>query len=319
MNDSLTVLIPSYEDWDSIKLLLPQIESFLKDYSKILHIVIVNDASPTVAPEDLGKSLVSEFTTFRIVNLTRNLGHQRAIAIGLSFINSEISPHGAVTVMDADGEDAPKDIPKLLDKISRGDLSGIVFAERRRRSESKAFRIGYFLYKIFHLILTGRKIKVGNFSMISEQQLKNVITISELWNHYAAAVIVARIPVSMVRIDRAQRICGKSKMNYSQLVLHGLKAISVYSEEIGVRILFAMGATACIFTFVLIGVAFCYIAGIQIALGFAFALALLIILFLVVALTFLQFTLLVLQGRSMTSFIPARDYFHFIARVDLIK
>ncbi len=135
MNDSLTVLIPSYEDWDSIKLLLPQIESFLKDYSKILHIVIVNDASPTVAPEDLGKSLVSEFTTFRIVNLTRNLGHQRAIAIGLSFINSEISPHGAVTVMDADGEDAPKDIPKLLDKISRGDLSGIVFDPKAKRSE----------------------------------------------------------------------------------------------------------------------------------------------------------------------------------------
>ena len=60
---------------------------------------------------------------------------------------------------------------------------------------------------------------------------------SELWGHYAAAVINARIPYSAVRLDRGRRLAGTSRMNLESLVFHGLSAVAVYQTALASRIL----------------------------------------------------------------------------------
>src|SRR2546425_1137496 len=60
-----------------------------------------------------------------------------------------------------------------------------------------------------------------------------------MWNHYAAAVSKSRHALALVPTQRAQRLDGKSKMNYSNLVIHGLSAMSVHGDTIRVRLLVA--------------------------------------------------------------------------------
>ena len=139
--------------------------------------------------------------------------------------------------MDGDGEDDPADVPRLLEHLEGGGRGQIVFAERARRSESVIFRVFYAFYKLLHLLLTGKGVRVGNFSAIPRRRLSSLVVVSEIWNHYAAAVFRSRQPNCMIPTRRAQRLCGKSTMNFVSLVTHGLSAISVYSDVVGVRLL----------------------------------------------------------------------------------
>lgn len=92
--------------------------------------------------------------------MRRNLGHQRAIAIGLAYVEAEMS-QDLVIVMDADGEDNPYKIDKLLTKYYQAKTPQIVFARRSKRSESRKFQlfiisivecISYLRVKKFHLV-----------------------------------------------------------------------------------------------------------------------------------------------------------------------
>lgn len=67
--------------------------------------------------------------------------------------------------------------------------------------------------------------------------VKRLSCVPSLWNHFAATVLRSRLPLSLVPSARGRRYAGKSKMNFVNLVVHGLSAISVFSEAMLTRIL----------------------------------------------------------------------------------
>jgi hypothetical protein len=101
-------------------------------------------------------------------------------------------------------------------------------------------------------VLTGRRVEVGNFSVLPWSVLERLVGVSEIWNHYAAAVYRARLPVVQIDVPRAARVTGESRMSFVALVTHGLSAISVYGETVGVRMLFL---AAGLILLVLLGIA----------------------------------------------------------------
>src|SRR5262249_13427464 len=112
-------------------------------------------------------------------------------------------------------------------------------AERAKRSEHWIFQLFYSLFQLLHYLLTSRQVRVGNFSVIPAARLASLVVVSEMWNHYAAAVYKSRQPLALVPTHRSRRLDGKSKMSFTNLVIHGLSAISVYGDTIGVRMLVA--------------------------------------------------------------------------------
>ena len=132
--------------------------------------MLVDDGSVQMCEPSTFPSSLSSVRAIRILRLRRNLGHQRAIAIGLMHINKTIVCD-AVIVMDADGEDTPEGVVQLLDAYSKNGCSTAIFAERRRRVESLLFRAFYLFYKILHRGLTGVSVRVGNFSILPSQYL----------------------------------------------------------------------------------------------------------------------------------------------------
>ncbi len=116
--------------------------------------------------------------------------------------------------MDGDGQDVPTDAARLVERMKQLPEPTAVFAERARRSESLAFRFSYAVYKLLHLTLTGLGIHVGNFSVIPAAYVDRLAIEPMLWNHYAASVMRARVPVDRVPTHRGARIQGESRLNF---------------------------------------------------------------------------------------------------------
>lgn len=186
-------------------------------------IVVVDDAS--VKQESSG---VDPYPgPLIILTLRYNLGHQRAIAIGLSWVQTHLKDM-SVLVMDGDGEDDPKDTLHLV-KYGLKNPEHIIFASRNKREESLLFLFGYWCYKGLFKICTGHYISFGNFCYIPAHINARVVHLPDLWSHFAAAIL-RRITFPLIQVNRNKRIAGESHMSFTNLILHGLSAISVFRE-----------------------------------------------------------------------------------------
>lgn len=315
---SIIILTPVYNDWHSFSQLVNEIDTCARDLGDVcIRVLAVDDGSSEAMRSIADFETCKQIQELNVLHLARNLGHQKAIALGLAYINANLTCD-AVIVMDADGEDQPRDIVSLLEKHDRFP-ENVIFAQRVRRSEGLVFRGFYLLYKAFFTALTGSKIAFGNFSLIPYTQLKRVVHLPEIWNHFAAGIMRARIPRSTIPSRRGNRYAGKSSMNFIALVVHGLSAVSVYIEILTVRLI--IGALATIGVSMVAFLVLLYVKYLTpLAIpGWAtnVAIGIVIILFqAILLLTLLAF--LSLNYRSSKLFIPAKDYEDYILDLELI-
>jgi len=305
----IAVCIPVFNDWESVRLVLPTLARALADLIDV-SVIIVDDGSTDMLD---AASLRTTGLSLSILQLRRNVGHQRAIAIGLAAIAEKINCD-AVVVMDGDGEDNPAHVPALLAEARRHTPASVVFAKRMRRTENLGFRVGYFCFRVLHRMLTGHPCDVGNFSVVPRVWLNRLACSSELWIHYSAAVACSRLPVSKVPCDRAHRIAGRSHMKLTSLVVHGLSAISVFSETVGVRICLALGAMAGLTIALLMAALYLrFMTDLAVPGWATYATGLLLILLLNLLLLTTNSVLGILGARNNVGFIPSRDWSLFVS------
>jgi hypothetical protein len=308
------ILIPVYNDWTSLRILLGKIINVLGVINnENFKFLIIDDGSS----EKINKKKFSNFN-LTYLQLRRNLGHQRAIAIGLAYLNAAEKNISKVIVMDADGEDDPEVIPALLDS-ARMHEDTVIFSSRTKRNEGIIFRLGYFIYKrLFHL-LTGRKISFGNFSLIPCSLLNTIVNISEIWNHYSGGILKAGIKKHAVPSARAKRISGKSSMSLISLILHGLRSIAVYLDRVAARLLiFFILMVVVLFTGMIIVLYFKYFTDLAIPGWATSAMSGLLILMFQAILISLFIVFIVLNQNTQRQLIPALDYADYIGSVEQI-
>lgn len=316
-DDGMVILIPLYNDWTALGMLLAALDDVLNGCGIGASVLVVDDGSTTRRGPDFAAGSYRALRRVDVLGLRRNLGHQRALAIGLAYLEDRGSC-ATVVVMDGDGEDDPRDVPRLLARCAEEGGRKIVFAERSRRSESAAFRVFYALYKVVHHLLTGYAVRVGNFSAIPRERLASLVVVAELWNHYAAAAFRSRQPRCSVPTRRARRLHGRSSMDFVGLVTHGLSAISVYSEIIGVRMLVVSLALIVLLALGVIATVLVRLArpGLAVPGWAGFAVGVLLILLMQAGMLALIFSFVTLSGRQGAMFLPRRDYAHFIADLE---
>ncbi len=133
-SSAVVILLPVYNDWDALALVLSTLEAALQQSGIQAEVVVVDDASTRAAPDQpWSGSGPSAITKVTVLTLKRNFGHQRAIALGLAYIEANLLPP-EVVVMDADGEDDPADVPKLIQKCRELGGRRMIFARREKRS-----------------------------------------------------------------------------------------------------------------------------------------------------------------------------------------
>ena len=308
----LIVVIPSFNDWEALEILLSLIDEVNFPKEIYLEIIIVDDYSTVPPPISLIDRQYLRIQAVNILRLRCNLGHQRAIAVGLCYVYQKIDAD-LVVVMDGDGEDNPFEIENLLNIFDKTDRNKIIFAKRSKRSENMTFRICYTIYKKIYQLLIGKEISFGNFSLIPFAILKNIVVISGIWNHYSSSIQRSRIPYIEVAIPRGRRLAGQPKMNLVSLVTHGLSSIAVYGDVVGTRILMLV-VTLLTISLLILFITTVIKFGTSLAIpGWAtnvFGFVILTLFQLV--LTGIVFSMIILSTRNSSNFIPVRDYRYFI-------
>jgi glycosyltransferase involved in cell wall biosynthesis len=309
--------MPVLNDWRAAHEVLAGLDSAFAAKEDTLSILLVDDGSTETIPTDFAQGPYRKIGEISILKLKKNLGHQRALAAGLCHLagKSGSARIEGIVVMDADGQDDPSDAVRLVDAFEGmgGTGAPIIFAERTRRSESLVFRLGYRGYRFLHLVLTGRGINLGNFSLIPWSWLDAVTAEPLLWNHYAASIVGSNLPSTMIPTKRRSRVVGKSSLNYVALIIHGLSAFSCYKEIIGVRLLvlsaiiLVLSLTGIVVTIGLRLFTSLYLPG-WTSLFAAILLVLTVQIFTLAS----NFTMQMVSMRSAQQFQPRRDYVWYV-------
>jgi polyisoprenyl-phosphate glycosyltransferase len=231
----VAVVTPVLDDWASLSKLVGMLDVAEVREDVRFSVFIVDDGSSEPMVVDTPLTRLRRIRDLEVVGLACNLGHQRAIAVGLVEVSARRA-FDAVLVMDCDGEDRPADVPRLLAEAARRP-GHIIVARRQRRPHLLGFRLWYQCYKTLFRLLTGARIDFGNFCLIPGARLEALVSTSAIWNNLAAALTRSRIPLADVPCDRGTRYAGNSKMNFLSLVMHGFSAMAVYTDVIMLRLM----------------------------------------------------------------------------------
>ncbi len=225
------ILIPVYNDWQSLTKLLNNIDNEIENINHKISIIIVDDASTFDRQIDVEN--LSNINSIKVIIMRENRGHARCIAAGLKYI-FEKEEFDYVIPMDGDGEDRPEEIKEFIKTIEITPEQTVVGA-RVKRSEVFIFKICYFFHKIITLVFTGHSIKFGNFTCLTKHTVKKLLNEKATWNSFSGALTKVEKNKISIPSTRGERYFGPSKMSFSNLINHSLSIISVFKKAVLIR------------------------------------------------------------------------------------
>ena len=227
----IIILIPVYNDWESLNKLLIEINENIELFNDInFECLIVNDAS-TTQPIELYKP--RNFESIELLNMRENRGHARCNAFGIRYVFQN-KKFDNLILMDGDGEDRPKEIKSLVEKIIE-DPNISVVAKRIKRSEGPFFQSLYQMHKLITFIFTGQNINFGNYSILTRSDVEKLHSKASLWSSFSGSVKKNLEPLNEINSVRGLRYFGPSQMSLLKLVIHSLSIIAVFKYHVFLR------------------------------------------------------------------------------------
>ena len=218
------ILIPVYNDWESLKKLLINIDDSIKDIQNIkFNCIVVNDCSTIKTPEI---KIPPNISSIKIINMSKNRGHARCNAFGIKYLSKKLDLEYLI-LMDSDGEDRPEEIKLLVNKVfAKPNIS--VVAKRIKRSEGPLFQSLYYFHKYLTLIITGKLINFGNFSCLTKNDVEILSSKGSLWSSFSGSFKKHIKNYNEINSLRGRRYFGPSQMSLFKLIIHSLSIIAVF-------------------------------------------------------------------------------------------
>ncbi|MDA9740681.1 glycosyltransferase [Pelagibacteraceae bacterium] len=227
----IKILIPIYNDWESLLKLLDEINKVISDIKNTeFDCMIVNDASTIKSPEI---KVPKNIKKIEIFNMKQNRGHARCNAFAIRYLSKKDN-FDHLIVMDGDGEDRPEEIKYLVNQALE-DQNISVVAKRVKRSEGFLFQIFYEIHKLITLVFTGKQINFGNYSCLTK---KDVVTLSQqesLWSSFSGTLKKSISRLNTINSTRGLRYFGPSKMSLFNLGIHSFSIIAVFKFQVFLR------------------------------------------------------------------------------------
>jgi hypothetical protein len=237
----LWIVSPSYRD----------VESFTLLRERILEVVAADATLHALTPtfivvDDTGGfddeiAGLADLADVRVVTPPFNVGHQRAIVFGLRVLLCDVDDADLIVTMDADGEDRPEDLPRLLAPFLANpkDRRLLCVARRTKRQESLRFRTMYVLFRILFRTLTGTTVRSGNYAAYRGWLAKRILLHPYFDLCYSSTLVSLDMEVTSVPCPRGSRYAGRSRMNSLRLFMHGTRMLMPFTDRIAVRALSA--------------------------------------------------------------------------------
>ena len=225
---TIFILAPLYNDWKSLSELLNKIKIKVKQKIKIKFLV-VNDCSHDRPSINFKKKKF--ISTIKILNLKKNMGHDRAIVLGLYYlIKKKISFHSVIT-MDADGEDNPKYLSQIIN-ASLKNPNHVVISKRSKRSEGLNFKIFYYIHLFLMFVFTYRWLNHGGYNLLPKKLIVDLLKSKTIWGSYSASLEKLKVNKKIISTKRGKRYFGPSQTSFQRLFFHSLTIMTAFKEKI---------------------------------------------------------------------------------------
>ena len=226
--NNFVILIPSYNDWDSLSVLIPKIHHAIKGLQKNVSIIIINDASTTK------KNLIFKdkfcFKKIEILNLLENVKSQKAIATALYRLKKK-NYNGGIIIMDADGQDDPDKLPEII-RHSETNPETVLTVNRSKRKEGLFFKVLYEMHLLMTYIFTFKNLRFGVYSYMHAIHLNKILSNNDLCSAFAGSIAKNFENTNTIYVDRKKRLLGRSQNSYLNLVYYSLSILSVFRYRV---------------------------------------------------------------------------------------
>jgi hypothetical protein len=223
-----TILIPIFNDWESLKKLLIEINDNIKLIKDVQFDCIVVDDCSIIKNTEI--KIPPKINSIKIIHMKKNKGHARCNAFGIKYLSNS-TDFDYLILMDGDGEDRPEEIKSLVEKIL-DDPDKSVVAKRIKRSEGHLFQVLYKIHKYLTLFTTGKLINFGNYSCLTKLDIKHLSDKASLWSSYSGTFKKNIEKYNAVNSKRGMRYFGPSQMSIFKLLVHSFSIIAVFKYRV---------------------------------------------------------------------------------------
>jgi hypothetical protein len=247
---TIWIITPVYLDVPSFLILRQRLRAELMSLSAYAESEIRFVIAEDTAGLDPAIAQVAALDDVIVIQPPFNLGHQRAIVYAARKAAPLMDEDDFVVTMDADGEDSPQDVRRLLAALNESSSRGVVLAVRSSREESLAFKLFYLCFRTLFRLLTGTVVRSGNFAAFRGRVAGTVLWHPHFDLCYSSTLTSLDLAIEEVPCARSTRYEGESRMSFSKLVRHGLSMLMPFLDRIAIRalIVFTAIVIACVAT-----------------------------------------------------------------------
>lgn len=223
-NTKISIVLPIFNEEKNIPTLVSELIKNLETYPSY-EIIFVNDGS-TDASEAILTGYCLENSKIKLINLSRNFGHQEALSAGLENAGGD-----AIIMMDGDMQDPPSLIPQMIEKWKEG--YEVVYSVKKTRKE-KFLRKFFFkmFYKVFNFLSEVKMpMDSGIFSLIDKKVLKIIISLKEKNKYIAGLRYWVGFNQTSIEFERPDRLEGQPKQTFAKLLKLAMDGIFSFSNK----------------------------------------------------------------------------------------
>lgn len=248
-NYSLDVVIPCYNEEETIPHTIPRLVSFLKEITnsddiamRSFRVILVDDGSKDSTWDIIERA--SRDYPVLAVKLSRNYGHQNAMLAGLSASDSD-----AVITIDADLQDDLNAIPKMLKAYQSG--SDLALGVRSSRGNDTRFKRGTAssYYKLMKALGVNIIEDHADFRLMSKKSLNALLAHDEVNLFLRGIIPTIGFPTSIIYYDRQDREFGETKYTLGKMIALAINGITSFST-VPLRLVTVLGFAVSVTTFV---------------------------------------------------------------------
>lgn len=241
-NPTVSIVAPVYNEEEGISDFIAAVAGVMRNQPLDWELVLVNDGSADRTLE-IVQATQAEMPQLAWVDLSRNFGHQAAVTAAIDHARG-----AAVVVMDADMQDPPSLIPKLIESWQAGNQ--VVFARRTDRAETGLRRLGFEAFHKFFRYAIDFPIPpdIGVFSLLDRAAVDEIKKLPERNRFLPGLYSWIGFQRAFVDYSRDDRAAGAPKQTFKRLLKYAIDGVLSFSYK-PIRLLGILGLLSAAFAF----------------------------------------------------------------------
>ena len=234
-----SVVIPAYNEEAVIETTYNRLTEVMKKSDGEYELVFINDGSRD-ATADMLSQICGKDSSVRLINFSRNFGHQIAVTAGMDYAQGQ-----AIVIIDADLQDPPEVILEMIEKWKEG--YDVVYGKRKKRKGETVFKkaTAAMFYRILDKLTTVEiPVDTGDFRLIDRKVCDVMKSLSEQNRYVRGLVSWVGFKQTPLEYDRHERFAGETKYPLKKMLKFAADGITSFSYK-PLKLANVIGITLC--------------------------------------------------------------------------